>query len=84
MADRSFQIQRVCLGIVRPHSLCNALSFVLTGVVRDRVVAERGRVVALTPNFNFRTPERKWLPIVNELGVDIQVPSGNHAGEGHV
>lgn len=84
MADRSVQVQRVCSGVVRPHYLCNALGFVLTGVVRDRVVTERRRVVAVAPNLNLRTPERQRLPLVDELGVDIQVPSGNHAGEGHV
>lgn len=84
MADRSVLIQRVCSGVVRPHSLCNALSFVLTGVVRDRVVTERRRIVAFAPNLNPRTPERERLPLVDELRVDIQVPSGNHAGEGHV
>ncbi len=83
MAERSLFFQRMSAGVVRPHARCNALGLFLVCMKRLGMGTERRRVVTLTPHLHFRAPKRNRAFIGDALRVDIQVPSGNQAGEGH-
>lgn len=83
MAERSLFFQRMSAGVVRPHTRCNSLGLFLAGMKRQGMGTECRRVVTLTPHLHFRAPERNRAFVSDELRIDIQVPSGNQAGEGH-